>query len=166
VLGITYHKSLKWDTHVNYIIKAAGRRVNVLRYLRRIGLCSVSKKDLVTVYNNYILSILEFNCPLFVGLNKKNAQKLERIRKRCHRIVCGSDCDCDDFPSLHERRQEQAMRTFSTIMHTDNISHCLLPNHLPRTNLFRHEYMKTNRRANSFIPHCVTLWNLSEMTKK
>ena len=54
VLGITYHKSLRWDAHVNNITKAAGRRIGVLRYLRRIGLHSMTKKDLVIVYNNYI----------------------------------------------------------------------------------------------------------------
>ena len=73
VLGITYEKTLKWDIHVDHITKVAGRRVHVLRYLRRIR--SITKHDLLLVYRNYISSILQFNSPLFVGLNSKNSDK-------------------------------------------------------------------------------------------
>jgi hypothetical protein len=42
VLGIIYQNTLKWDKHTDYISKAAGRRVHVLRYLRHIK--SITKK--------------------------------------------------------------------------------------------------------------------------
>jgi hypothetical protein len=159
VLGITYNKSLKWDSHVKNVTKAAGRRVYVLRYLRKI--CSIKKKDLVMVYNNYVISALEFNSAFFVGLNKKNNKKMERIRKRCHRIICGQHCKCDSFPSLKEKREALAIKIFSQIMRPGHISNNLLPHTLPRTGKLFQEFIRTNRRANSFIPFCVSRWNSS-----
>ena len=157
ILGITYQNNLKWDRHVDSITKAAGRRVHVLRYLRRIR--SITKKDLVTVYNNYILSILEFNSSLLVGLNVKNSEKMERIRRRCHRIICGSNCSCNAFQSLKERRMLFAIKLFEQIMSSDHISHELLPHFLPRTRRLFQDLIKTERRANSFIPFCIRRWN-------
>lgn len=157
VLGITYQKSLKWDRHVECITKAAGRRIHVLRYLRHIR--SITKKDLVTVCNNYILSILEFNSPLLVGLNIKNSEKMERIRRRCHKIVCGLQCSCDAFPSLKQRREIFAMKVFGQIMSKNHISHELLPHYLPRTGKLFQEFIRTERRAKSFVPFCLLRWN-------
>lgn len=160
VLGITYQNTLKWDRHVDVITKAAGRRVHVLRYLRHIR--SITKNDLVTVYKNYILSVLEFNSPLLVGLNVKNSEKMERIRRRCHRVICGFPCSCDAFQSLKERRLLLAMKVFEQMMSPNHISHEFLPHFLPRTGRLFQELIKTKRRANSFIPFCIRRWNEEE----
>ena len=47
-------------------------------------------QDLIQVYHSYIQIILEFNAPLFVSIKSLNNTKLERINKRCHRIICGA----------------------------------------------------------------------------
>ena len=164
VLGITYHKSLKWDMHVKNVVRTAGRRVHVLRYLHKIH--SVTKKDLVMVYNGYVLSTLEFCSAFFVGLNKKNDDKMERIRRRCHRIICGQHCKCDYFPPLRKKREDQAMKIFCQMLRPGHISNSLLPHFLPRTGQLFQEYIKTNRRANSFIPFCVRRWNSARNTEK
>ena len=114
VLGVTFQSSLKWDVHVSNIAKAAAKRVYVLRYLKRIPV--VTKKDLLALYKNYILSVLEFNSPLFTGLHMKNSEKLERMQKRCHGILCGCGCKCNAFVSLDTRRRIQAANTFFKIM--------------------------------------------------
>ena len=157
VLGITFQSSLKWDAHVDHITKVAARRVFVLRYLKRFP--TVNKKDLLSVYNGYILSVLEFNAPLLIGLNSKNNEKMERIRKRCHKIVCGPSCKCDAFTPLRDRRQLLADKAFKRILSAENISNGLLPHRLPRTGHFFQEYLRTDRRARSFIPYCIARWN-------
>ena len=159
ILGVTFQENLKWDTHVRNKAKAVANRVNVLRYLKRLP--NVEKKDLMEVYLNYILTTLEYNAPLFVGMNQKNNDTLERIRRRCHRIICGYGCHCDDFESISTRRQKHAHKAFNKIMHAENISHDLLPHFLPRSGLFFQEFMKTDRRARSFVPYCVLKWNSS-----
>jgi len=156
ILGVIFEDSLKWDLHVNTVSKKASQRIHVLRMLKKIP--SSTRNDLVQVYRNYIQSIMEYNSPLFVGLNKKNNAMLERINKRCHRIICGLDCNCDSFPPMSERRLKQATKFFNKIMSPENISHHLVPHRLPRTHLFI-EYIRTDRRAKSFIPFCSLLHN-------
>ena len=157
ILGVIFEDSLKWDLHVNTVSKKASQRIHVLRMLKKIP--SSTRNDLVQVYRNYIQSIMEYNSPLFVGLNKKNNAMLERINKRCHRIICGLDCNCDGFPPMSERRLKQATKFFNKIMSPENISHHLVPHSLPRTQHLFIEYMRTDRRAKSFIPFCSLLHN-------
>ena len=157
ILGVTFEASLKWDIHVENVSKCASQRVHVLRMLKRIP--GASKTDVLQVYYNYVLSVLEYNSPLFVGLNTRNQQRMERIAKRCHRIICGESCHCGAFQNINQRRQNQAMKVFSKMMNPDNISHSLLPPPLPRTGHLFIEHCTTNRRANSFVPFCSLLWN-------
>ena len=157
VLGVTFETSLKWNKHVADITKKASRRICALKSLKRIP--TVSRADLYQVYCNYILGILEYNSPLFLGISSKNNEKMERIRRRCHRIICGIECQCNKFPSVRVRREDQAMKVFKRMMNSTNISHSLLPKRLPRTRHFQIEPMKTARRAKSFVPACAMKWN-------
>jgi hypothetical protein len=158
-LGIIFETSLKWNKHVESITKKASGRIYALKSLKRIP--TVTKRDLLQVYCNYILSLLEYNSPLLVGMSTRNDAKLDRIRKRCHRIICGLDCKCNDFSPIGERRLSRAMKVFESLMSTSNISHPLLPRRLPRTQHFYMEPMRTTRRMRSFIPFCAMIWNAS-----
>ncbi len=157
ILGVVFQDSLKWNLHVNSVSKKASQRIHVLKMLKKIP--TATKEDLIQVYHNYIQSIMEYNAPLFVGINVKDNAKLERINKRCHRIICGVDCRCDSFPPMSERRLKHATNFFHKIMNPENVSHYLLPHHLPRTQHLNIEYMRTDRRAKSFIPFCTILSN-------
>ena len=70
ILGVTFENTLKWDKHMENITKCASRRIHALRMLKRIP--GATQKDLIPVYQNYILSIIEYNSPLFVGLGSRN----------------------------------------------------------------------------------------------
>lgn len=163
ILGVTFQSSLKWDTHIEHVVKCASRRVHVLRMLRRIS--SATKNDLLQVYHNYILSIMEYNSPLFVGLSSRNEQKLECLARRCHRITCGIGCQCEAFGKIKKRREFQAMKVFEKMMSPQNICHSLLTHHLPRSGHFFIGHIKTHRRSKSFIPFCTTLWNANHKRK-
>ena len=157
VLGVTFEASLKWDLHTETVTKSASRRVHVLRTLKKIQ--TVAKEDLLQVYHNHILSVLEYNSPLFVGLSSRNDQRMERLARRCHRVICGMDCRCAAFERLRDRRLARAMKEFKKMMDPHNICHSLLPHRLPRTKHFFISHMKTKRRAKSFIPFCCLTWN-------
>ena len=152
ILGVTFNEALNWDAHVDAITKSASRRIHVLRYLKRIPF--VTKNDLLRVYQGYILSILEHNAPVFVGISKKNNEKLERISKRCHRIICGQECDCEEFPSLTTRRVNLALKTFYRMQNPTHLLHSLIPHKLPYSQHFYIAPTRTERRLNSFIPFC------------
>ena len=157
ILGVIFNHYLSWDSHVDLVTKSASRRIHVLRQLKRIP--SATRLDLLKVYESFILSVLEYNSPIFVGMSRKNSKKLESIRKRCHRVICGTLCDCEDFPSLRARRLQKSMKTFITMQNPQHLSHDLLPCTLQYTKHFCLELTKTERRLNSFVPFCCRLYN-------
>ena len=152
ILGVVFNSRLNWNDHISAITKSASRRIYVLKQLKRID--SVAKKDLFQIYQLLILSILEYNSALFTSLTAENKNTLEKLSKRCHRVICGYSCECNNFPSLSDRRSLQALKVFNQIQNPDHILHHLLPHRLPRTQHFFIEYMRSELRARSFIPFC------------
>jgi hypothetical protein len=61
-LGITFSDDLKWNDHIQDICSKASKRLYFLRILRRAGF---DVGDLVKVYCCYILSVLEYACPIW-----------------------------------------------------------------------------------------------------
>ena len=94
-LGVIFNESLNWDCHTTFIYKSAIRRIYVLRRLKEAG---ISKSELIVIYNGYIRYMLEYNSPVFIGLNTKNSDRLLKLKRQCHRIICGSECqrECID----------------------------------------------------------------------
>ena len=155
ILGVLFQDNLRWDQHKERTCKLAARRVKVLRVLKT----ELSKEDLITVYKVYILSILEYNSPLFVGISKKESLKIEAIRKRSHRIICGKDCTCSHFIPLSDRRESRALKEFKALLCTDSVLNYLSPQRLTFSGHLRVPILKSKRRACSFIPYCTVLYN-------
>lgn len=156
ILGLTFCNSLNWDTHVAGVCRKASQRIFLLKRLRDF----LDKSDLINVYNAVILSILEYNAPVMVGISAKNNDLLEKVRRRCHRIICGYECMCAEFTPIDIRRTHQALKLFHSLCDTNNLLHHLIPPRLPRTKQFTVEHTRTTRRQNSFIPYCVRLSNI------
>lgn len=157
ILGVTFNSRLNWKDHVTEITKSASRRIYVLKELKKID--SITKKDLLQVYQGFILSVLEYNSALFTSMTAENKETLEKLRRRCHRIICSRDCGCSDFPSLNDRRYEQTLKVFTNMFTQNHILHHLLPHKLPRTQQFFIEHLRSELRARSFIPFCCIRWN-------
>ena len=157
ILGITYDTKLSWNVHIKNICKTARQRMYILRKMKPL----VTKTELKSIYHATILNVIEYCGPLFVGMNRKNQEMIEKIRRRCHHIICGFDCHCNILSSVSERRRTQSMKLFNEIKKTNNILHHLLPPQLPRTTHYSMPTCKTNRRLNSFIPFCVNFHNLT-----
>lgn len=149
ILGLTYTADLKWNTQVENVCKKASQRIFILKKLKHL----VSRLDLIKLYNTMILSLLEYNAPVMVGLNTKNTEKIEKVRRRCHRIICGFECDCDALTPVSVRRLQQATKLFHSMTHPDNLLNHLIPQKLPQTGHYNIETMYTNRRLQAFIPH-------------
>ena len=157
ILGVIFNSKLNWNDHVAAITKSASRRIYVLKELKKID--SITKKDLLQIYQHFILSVLEYNSALFTGLTADNRKTLEKIRKRCHRIICDSNCECLDFPTLSDRRSQQTLKVFNKMLNKNHILHHLIPHRLPRTQHFFIEHLRSELRARSFIPFCCTRSN-------
>ena len=164
LLGITLQDNLKWNAHIDNVCKAAAKRIYILKQLRRLP--SVTKREMVQIYSAHIQSIMEYNSPLFVGTTKKNTKKMEKIRKRCHRIICDFECTCDILPHLTGRRERKALSTLKKYMDPHHILHSLVPPTLPRTQHLQIPHSNTDRRANSFIPLAAVLYNTTQNTSQ
>ena len=148
ILGLTYTDNLKWDTHVDNIIKKASRQIYILKKLRPY----VCPSLLVQIYNAIILSSLEYCAPVMVGINMKNSEKLERIRRRCHRLICGCESECGMLQPLSTRRLQQATRLFIQLTNPENLLNNIMPRRLPRSQHYMIHPIRTSTRIQSFIP--------------
>ena len=148
ILGLMYTVDLKWDAHVDQTIKKASQRIFILKKLKKF----LPIQDLVRVYNAMIQSVVEYCAPVMVGMTAKNSMKIEKLRRRCHRIICDNECKCELLPPISERRLEQATRLFRRLTDPTHILNHLIPDTLPRTKHYSIEATHTDRRQRSFIP--------------
>ena len=109
VLGIIISNDLKWNCHVEYIVKKASKRMYFLRQLKR---AKVSISDMVNFYCSCIRSLVEYASPVFhYALPKYLSDDIERIQKRALTIICDPDLSYSEklstscLQSLASRRQ-------------------------------------------------------------
>ena len=155
ILGIIYDEHLNWNTQIEAMTKKANQKCFLLRKLKQV----LSKKELTCVYNAFILSSLEYCSALLVGISKKNSEKLEKVRRKCHRIVCGRHCRCDAFTPLYIRRLHHALTLLKSMKQPDHLLHDLLPPSLSHSSKFLLPSIRTKRRHDSFLPFCISLSN-------
>ncbi len=108
------------------------------------------------VYLTFIRPVLEYASPVWGGLPKGLSEELDRIQKRCCRII---GIPTSTLPALSERREEATIRTLTKILKDSSSPlHCFLPTApTPTYSLRRHKTFvvprsKTKRHELSFIP--------------
>ena len=75
---------LKWNCHINCIIKKAKKRLYSLSQLKRSGLGS---RELVQFFCTCISPITEYACPVFHGILVYLSNDLEGLQKPPRRII-------------------------------------------------------------------------------
>ena len=89
ILGIMVSDSLRWDSHVNYMLKKAYKKVWLLR---RLKLLKLDSDILLDFYCKEVRSVLEFGAPVWhSGLTNQMSNLIERIQKICIQLILG-DC--------------------------------------------------------------------------
>ena len=156
-LGIHFDTKLSWSVHVDYIIKKCSQRLHVIRLLRRY----LNQEELLSVYYASIRSIIEYACPGFVGLNNTLSASLEKLQKRCLRIILNDfNLPANFVVPLSKRRTLLALKLFSIIRDNKNhILHDLFPANLPHSGNLQLEHYRSDRRLNSFFPFMSILSN-------
>ena len=143
---------LKWNIHVNQLVKKVSSRLYCLRQLKR---SAVAPKNLIIFYITCIRSLLEYACPVFHrALPGYLSDDLERLQRPALRII---------FPSLSYSGAivESGLTTQRTFNELANDNEHKLYHLLPiRSNsnyATRHQRkfnlprVKTERCKNSFI---------------
>ena len=115
LLGVHINSGLDWNTHIAEIIAKANRCIFILINARKF---QFSLKSLVTLYTWYIRTSLEYAAPVWhPGLTAAQHNPLERIQKRCVRIILGREytgyaeaLERLGLESLYSRREMLTLR--------------------------------------------------------
>ncbi|MFZ2538831.1 MAG: reverse transcriptase domain-containing protein, partial [Oscillospiraceae bacterium] len=83
-LGVTIQDDLKWDVHVDGIVKKASRTLGMLR--RNIHGCSREVKSMA--YKSLVRPSLEYASSCWDPHNAKHINTLEMVQRRAARFAC------------------------------------------------------------------------------
>ena len=162
VLGLTLSSNLKWNNHVDEIVKKSRKRLYCLSQLKRSGL---KPPELIQFYRTCIRPITEYASPVFHDcLPAYLSKDIESIQRRAMRISFPSlsykeALNEAGLISLSVRRQSLTDKLFTKVTtDRENKLHHLLPEqrtchyNLRKQRRFKPVF-KTNRCKSSFIIH-------------
>ena len=159
ILGVIFDSKGDWNAHVNSVIKCASQRLFFIRLLKS----QVNQEEICIAFNSLVRSILEYCAPLFIGLSKCDAYKLEKNLSCFHRLLCGDDyksCNSHNFESLDERRKQAALKLFNKSLSKSHILH-----HISPSGRILSPLTKTNFRLNSFFEQASRIFNRNFVRK-
>ena len=139
-LGIILDESLTWRSHVNFVVKKCNQRLYILRRLRSV----TTKKEFFSIYCGIVRSLIEYACPVFVGVSTVDNVRLCKIQRRCLRIK-----DSFDAPDISLRRRSMAESLFNKLPSVDTLLKDFFLASLPSGRLSV-PYCRTSLRRASF----------------
>ncbi len=150
-LGSTISQDLKWDNHIDSIVKKAQKRLYFLRQLRKFNLPQELLKKLYSAITESVLctSITIW----FSSATKSDPRRLRRVVRTAERIIGTT------LSTLQELYLSRVSKRADII--TLDPSH---PAHsrfelLPSGRLYRALGTRTTRHRNSFFPQAIHLMN-------
>jgi hypothetical protein len=164
VLGITISDNLKWNNHINNIVKKTSQRLFMLSQCRRSGL---KASDMIQIYTTKIRPILEYACQAWhPGLPAYLHDDIEQVQRRALKIIFPSLSYAESLlksslQPLQERRNLLCKKFLRNMCHHEHKLHHLLPplrsTHHHVRNRCRYQRPKTKtKRADG----CLVNWGL------
>ena len=167
-LGLSIHKSLKWNDHINQVTKKANSTLAFLR--RNLHHCPRPTKSLC--YLTLIRPLTEYSAVIWDPHTVENIRKLEMIQRRAARMVYADYQTTSSvstmlnqlqWTTLQERRaQAKACMMYRVVNQLIDIpSQILVPTISPRGNniTFLVPYARTIIYQKSFFPDGIRIWN-------
>uniref|UniRef100_A0A673FHD0 Reverse transcriptase domain-containing protein n=1 Tax=Sinocyclocheilus rhinocerous TaxID=307959 RepID=A0A673FHD0_9TELE len=147
-LGTTISQDLKWDTHIDSIVKKAQQRLYFLRQLRKFNL---SQELLKQFYSAIIESIVCTSITVwFSSATKSDLRRLQRVVRTAERIIGTT------LPSLQELYSSRVGKRAGKItLDPSHPAHSLFEL-LPSGRRYRALSTRTARHRNSFFPQAIT----------
>ena len=177
LLGVHFNLELNWDDHVKYIISKANKLLFILYRAKQFGF---SQNVMFTLYSWFIRTSLEYAAPVWhPGLTQAQHQQLERIQKRCFRIILGGTYHNYDnalqqlnTKSLQNRREDLTIGFGKSLLKSSQHRHFLPPTmreihgRNTRTSMQTLQPIRcqTTRYEKSPIPYIVT--KINELPKQ
>ena len=172
LLGVMVQNDLKWNCHVNDIVKRASMRLHMLRILKgfRLPVC-----DLVSVYCSYVRPVVEYCAPVWhPGLTEHQRAQIERIQRRACRLMLGPQyCNYSHalealhLSTLDSRREKLALKLGRGLTKPQSpFNHWLPPTRsdlhcrsLRNGHAYSEVFCRTERYRNSALPYLIRLLN-------
>ena len=160
LLGVTLSSDLKWDLHVQSIVKKASQRLYILTILKR---CCAPKEPPAPFFKSIVRPVLEYATKCWhPGLTKTQCDLIELIQKRAMRIFCPGVCYTEALSqchliTLHERRHVICKHYFDKMQLSSHKLNSLLPSPRDNTIIYgkktKYELprLHTKRACHSFI---------------
>ena len=109
LLRVWHQDNLKWNRHVEEMVKKANKRLFCLRECRRANL---PREVGLTCYQTKIRSVLEYAAPVWSGLPQYLVDEIENIQNRCINIL---GIPRESLQTLQERRDKLTVKEFKRI---------------------------------------------------
>ena len=164
LLGVYISDDLSWNTHIEYIVSKASKRIYFLKQLKRAG---VAPHSIIIIYTSIIRPILEYACATWhSSLPKYLCNHLEAVQRRALRIALPS-CKYEEalhianLESLEQRRDIICRKMFLQMSNPSHKLHHLLPNKRPNHKNIRNfkcylpPKTRTLRFQRSFLPWAI-----------
>jgi len=149
LLGVVFNSHMKWDNHINYLVRKAARNIYLLRTLKSY----LPKKDLKIIYTSTVESILNYCCYLYIDLPIHLSKKLDKIAKRCHYIICNPSCKCKLITLPSTLRIQSGVKLFQKASSDPSHPlHDIIPPKLKYSTGFIQPKCSSERRKKCFIP--------------
>ncbi|KAI2650743.1 putative RNA-directed DNA polymerase from transposon BS [Labeo rohita] len=150
-LGTNISQDLKWDIHIDFIVKKAQQRLYFLRQLKK---CNLPQALMTQFYSAVIESVLCSSITVwFWAASKSDIRRLQRTVRTAERIIGVH------LPNLQElyisRVKKQAGNIVKDPSHPGHNLFALLPS----GRCYRSLSTKTSRHKNSFFPNAISSLN-------
>ena len=162
LVGVYIQSNLKWNAHVDFMIKKAHPRLYFLSQLRR---ARATSSDMVKFYTTIVRPVLEYAAPAWSSsLPEYLIYKIEQIQKRAMKIIhpglrYETALQKSGLRTLLERRKSLCASFFHKIEQPNDKIHHLLPDKrdhkygLRKQNKYCDIRTRTDRYKKSFIPY-------------
>ena len=172
-LGLTFYSNLCWSKHIDEISTKARKRLNMMLPLK----FKVDRTSLETMYNSFVLPILEYSNIVWGGVYDCDKVKIEQIQIDALRLITGATAKsniCNLYAESGWLPTQKCLDNAKLIM-MFKIKTDLAPSYL--TELLLHEVqhqtpynLRNNRNIQipltrlevfkrSFFPSAISLWN-------
>lgn len=168
-LGVTIHKNLRWNEHIDNITKKA----NSTRAFIQRNLQHCPRNTKAACYTTLVRPLVEYACTVWDPHTALNIQKLEAVQRRSARFVMNnysqtssvtSMLEILQWTSLEERRARNKAIMMYRIVHglvaipTTEL-HPMMTSARGHTNRFLIPYARTLLYKHSFFPDSIRIWN-------
>jgi len=151
LLGVHIQDSLKWDSHIKYIVKKISTNIWLLGKIRYI----VNLNYRILYYKAYIQPHFDYCCIIWGNTTQQNINTLLRLQRRACKYILGQD-----YISLRESMSEINIMTFDQrIIFQKAVTMYKIMNNLVPNYLNEHFQL---RHCNS-VTSDMTLRNVSNM---